>query len=148
MANAVEGRYPFLDFRVIELGNALPVLVKMMGLKEKFILRRAGADLLPPRIARRTKQPYRAPDSRSFFTGGRAVPYVEDLLSPARLRQSNLFDPAAVTKLVSKCRAGQGSGAADNMAFVGVLSTMLVDELFVRGTAWSDLDTVETAGAA
>jgi asparagine synthase (glutamine-hydrolysing) len=148
MANGVEGRYPFLDFRVIELGNALPVLLKMMGLREKFILRKATADLLPPRVARRTKQPYRAPDSRSFFAGGRAAPYVDELLSPARLRQSGLFDATAVTRLVDKCRAGRSGGATDNMAFVGVLSTMLVDELFVRGTAWPDLQPVETAGAA
>jgi asparagine synthase (glutamine-hydrolysing) len=49
---------------------------------------------------------------------------------------------------VDKCRAGRSGGATDNMAFVGVLSTMLVDELFVRGTAWPDLQPVETAGAA
>jgi asparagine synthase (glutamine-hydrolysing) len=140
MANSVEGRFPFLDFRVIELGNRLPPLLKIMGLKEKFILRRAAAGLLPESISRRPKQPYRAPDSLCFFEAGRPVPYVAELFSPERVRASNLFDPGAVAKLYEKCRTGRATGAADNMAFVGVLSTMLVDEMFVRGTAWSDIE--------
>lgn len=148
MASGVEGRFPFLDVRVIELASTLPPLLKIMGLREKFILRKATADLLPPAIARRPKQPYRAPDSRCFFERGRPIPYVSALLSADRLRAANLFDPGAVAKLVEKCRSGRATGAADNMAFVGVLSAMLVDELFVRGTAWSDIAADRTAAPA
>ena len=43
-----------------------------------------------------------------------------------------IFDPAAVAKLVEKCRSGRAIGFADNMAFVGILSTMCVDEMFIR----------------
>ena len=67
MANSVEGRFPFLDYRVLELASRLPISCKMLGLKEKHLLKRAFADLLPRSITRRTKQPYRAPDSQSFF---------------------------------------------------------------------------------
>jgi asparagine synthase (glutamine-hydrolysing) len=148
MASSVEGRFPFLDYRLIELGSRLPTLMKIMGLKEKFILRRAMADLLPPAVANRPKQPYRAPDSASFFVRGEPVPYVASLLSPERVRAARLFDAGAVGKLVEKCRSGRATGAADNMAFVGVLSTMLMDELFVRGTAWSDIEAGAKAAPA
>ena len=133
MANSVEGRFPFLDHRVIEFANRLPPALKIRGLTEKFILRRAVRDLLPADVATRTKQPYRAPDSQSFFVDGKAVDYVEDLLGEDRLRRAGYFDPVAVGKLVEKCRTGRALGFSDNMAFVGVLSTMLVDELFIRG---------------
>ena len=39
MAHSVEGRYPFLDHRVIEFGSRLPLRFKLNGLKEKFILK-------------------------------------------------------------------------------------------------------------
>src|SRR5690349_6631162 len=67
MAHAVEGRFPFLDHRVVELGAALPPALKVRGLKEKYVLRRALGRELPREIVERPKQPYRAPDSESFL---------------------------------------------------------------------------------
>lgn len=133
MANSVEGRFPFLDHRLIELANRLPARFKIRGLNEKYILKTAMAPWLPASIHRRNKQPYRAPDSQSFFVDGRAPDYVEELLSDAVLRDRGYFDPAAVRKLVSKCREGRAIGFGDNMAFIAVLSTMLVDHMYVKG---------------
>lgn len=133
MANSIEGRFPFLDHRVIEFASRLPPSLKIRGLTEKFLLKRATRNLLPPAVTQRTKQPYRSPDSQSFFVNGQAVDYVEALLSAERLRDAGYFEPRAVEKLVAKCRGGRVIGFSDNMAFVGILSTMLVDELFVRG---------------
>jgi asparagine synthase (glutamine-hydrolysing) len=135
MANSVEGRFPYLDHRVIEFANGLPAGLKLRGLLEKFLLRQAMADLLPPGICERRKQPYRAPDSQSFFHQGEPADYVADLFNPDRLKARGYFDPAATTKLFEKCRRGQAIGFADNMAFVGILSTMLLDEMFVRPPA-------------
>jgi asparagine synthase (glutamine-hydrolysing) len=87
---------------------------------------------LPEAVRRRSKQPYRAPDNQSFFQNGQPVPYVSELLSEKRLTEAGYFDPAAVAKLLAKCRAGRAIGFGDNMAFVGILSTMWVDEMFVR----------------
>ena len=132
MANSVEGRFPFLDHRVIEFANSLPPHHKLRALEEKYVLKEAVRGLLPERIRVRTKQPYRAPDSQSFFVEGRPLDYVAELLSEPRVRNGGLFDPAAVRKLYEKCRTGRAIGFADNMAFVGILSTMLVEEMFVN----------------
>ena len=133
MAASIEGRFPFLDHRVIEFGNRLPPRYKLMGLTEKYLLKRSVSGLLPEGIRTRTKQPYRAPDSACFFDGGRALDWVAELLSPTRLHDAGLFDAQAVGKLMNKCAQGRAIGFADNMAFVGVLSTMLLHERFVRG---------------
>lgn len=135
MAHSVEGRFPFLDHRVIEFANALPARWKIRGLTEKHVLRKALDGLLPPAIQARTKQPYRAPDQASFFANGKPLDYVAELLSPERLAASGYFDPVAVGYLVEKCRRGHAIGFADNQAFVGILSTMLLDETFVRRRA-------------
>lgn len=137
MANSIEGRFPFLDHRLIEFANRLPSRYKLMGLNEKYLLKRAMRGLLPESVRTRVKQPYRSPDSQSFFHDGKPVEYVAELLSEERIAQAGYFDPQAVTKLVAKARAGRTIGFGDNMAFVGILSTMCIDEMFVRGRAVS-----------
>ena len=72
MAHAVEGRFPFLDHRVVEFAAKIPPRLKIRGLREKHILRQAMAPLLPPSIGNRAKQPYRAPDSQCFRRRSRA----------------------------------------------------------------------------
>jgi asparagine synthase (glutamine-hydrolysing) len=132
MANSVEGRFPYLDHRLIEFANRLPPHWKIRGLTEKYLLRRALAGLLPDEILKRTKQPYRAPDNPSFFFDGEPLDYVADLMSGARIRAAGYFDAAKVGRLFDKCRSNRAIGFADNQAFVGILSTMLLDEHFLR----------------
>jgi asparagine synthase (glutamine-hydrolysing) len=135
MANSIEGRFPFLDHRVIEFANQLPPRLKLNGLTEKYILRSAVAGLLPDGARTRPKQPYRAPDSQSFFVNGAPVDYVAELTSESRIADAGYFEPRAVRKLTDKCAAGRAIGFGDNMAFVGVLSTMLIHDQFVRAIA-------------
>jgi asparagine synthase (glutamine-hydrolysing) len=132
MANSIEGRFPYLDHRVVEFAARLPSRLKLRVLREKHVLRSALRGLLPDEILERQKQPYRAPDSRCFFKDGKALDYVDDLLSADRIRSAGYFDASSVGRLVDKCRAGRAVGFADNQAFVGIISTMLVDEFFVR----------------
>ena len=39
MAHGVEGRYPFLDPRVVAFASSLPARFKMKGLQEKYLLK-------------------------------------------------------------------------------------------------------------
>jgi asparagine synthase (glutamine-hydrolysing) len=132
MAHSVEGRYPFLDHRLIEFAGRLPPRYKLRGLCEKFILKRAVSGEVPASIVGRHKQPYRAPDCACFFDRQAPLPWVADALSPSRLQATGLFDVAAVGHLLEKCRKGRAIGFPDNMAFVGVLSTLLLHEQFVQ----------------
>lgn len=133
MASSVEGRFPFLDKDVVALACSLPPDFKLRVLDEKHVLKRAAAELVPPSIIRRPKQPYRAPDALAF-TGSRAPGWVAEELDPTAIAACGLFDPDAVTRLWHKCRA-RDDGAlsnADNMALVGVLSTQLLHRQLVR----------------
>ena len=132
MGNSVEGRFPFLDHRVIEFCLKIPPSLRMRGLREKYILRKCFSDLLPPGIGRAVKQPYRAPDASSFLGSDGADAPVIDLLSTDRIRSKGYFDHGKVRRLVEKCRTSRVLGFKDNMAFVGILTTQILDELFVR----------------
>ena len=70
MANSVEGRYPFLDYRVIEFCSMLPDEFKLKGLNEKFLLKSLLKGQIPESIIKRPKQPYRAPISSVFLAKG------------------------------------------------------------------------------
>ena len=131
MAHSVEGRFPFLDYRVAEFAGRLPARLRLRGLRDKYLLRKLGASLLPAEIWNRPKKPYRAPIHRSFFNAHES-PYVREMLSAAALRESGLFNPLAVEKLVAKIDQGQPLGETDDMAVAGILSAQIVHRRFVR----------------
>jgi asparagine synthase (glutamine-hydrolysing) len=55
-------------------------------------------------------------------------------LSPDRVRQGGIFNPGAVQRLVERFRQPGGTRSArHNMALVGILSTQLVVDQFIRG---------------
>lgn len=135
LAHGVEARYPFLDHRLFEFAASLPVGSRLRGLKEKEILRRWAADVVPPEVRTRPKQPYRAPDVPMFF-GPRQPDYVEELLRPPAIRETGIFDPAAVAGLVRRCETGRATGVGENQAFIAILSTQLwFREFFGQGRA-------------
>lgn len=138
MGRSIEGRYPFLDVRVMEFAARLHPDVKMKVLDEKHVLKRAAGSLIPDAVRNRPKQPYRAPESQSFFAsasapgGARArQAYISDLLSRDALASSGLFDVDAACAVVEKARRGAAVSARDNMAFVFVLSTQLLRDRFL-----------------
>jgi asparagine synthase (glutamine-hydrolysing) len=133
MAHAVEGRFPFLDHRVVEFACRVPPRFRLRGLKEKFLLRKAAKEVIPAEIANRPKRPYRAPISRCFLAG-QARNYVEELLSKSALLQTGYFHPAKVAGLVEKSRNQGGFllSERENMALVGILSTQLLDHQFIQ----------------
>jgi asparagine synthase (glutamine-hydrolysing) len=144
MAHSVEGRFPFLDTSVVDLAATLPDRFKIRGLDEKHILKAVAAGLLPDEIVHRVKQPYRAPEALSFVGEDRPS-WVDDLVDRRAVARAGIFDPDGVERLWQKCRASSAGGTlsnADNMALVGVLSTALLDEGFIRSSPVVDLDRI------
>jgi asparagine synthase (glutamine-hydrolysing) len=136
MAHSVEGRFPFLDHELSAFANALPSRHKIMGLDEKHLLKRTFGHLIPDEIVHRPKQPYRAPDAMSFF-GVTSPEWFSDLLADSSVKSAGLFDATMIARLINKCQSheGQNMSNSDNMLLVGIASTSLLFEEFVRGGA-------------
>ena len=141
MAHAVEGRFPYLDTDVVAAAGFLPARHKILGLREKHLLRVACADLVPERTLQRPKQPYRAPDASSFFGGSRPE-WVRELLDPVAVRRAGVLDAKAVQRLVEKCRSvgGQGMGNTDNMRVLMAISLSLIQRQYVEQDGRSGSD--------
>lgn len=133
MANSIEGRFPFLDHRVVEFATKIPSCFRLNGLKEKHVLKKAAASSIPPELVDRPKQPYRAPISDCFRKKS-GLDWVEDMLDESSIRRNGYFDPVKVSRLKAKWTHREGSltSERENMAFVGILSTQLLDHLFLR----------------
>lgn len=135
MANGVEGRFPYLDHRVIEFANRLPPRLKLRGLREKIGLRQAMARYLPERTRMRHKQPYRAPDAAALFNPatGEPLSFVSDLLSPESLTRSACFEHTRVGLLLRKAsRQPAALGNRDNQALIGMVTLQAWHRLFIE----------------
>ena len=131
MANSVEIRPPYLDFRIIDLMSRVPPQWKILGLDEKHLLKKAFRDVLPPSITGRTKHPYRAPIQQAF-AGRLGTGEYAEVLSEKGIRESGLFDPGKVGRLLRKVEAGESRSETEGMALAGILSTQFLARDLVR----------------
>lgn len=125
MAEGLELRHPYLDHRLAEAVSTQPSAWHLRGLRDKRLLREAMRPWLPEALRQRTKQPYRAPGASGLMDAKGLMPAaLEALVSPDHLRAQAWLDTAAATRLLSKCRQGRAVSAADNQAFVGLMSLL------------------------
>lgn len=130
MANSVEGRYPFLDYRVIEFCSTLPSDFKLKGLNEKYLLKRLLKNKIPDSILKRQKQPYRAP-IKSVFISKDSPEYVKVMLSEAYFKRAGIFNFDSVNTLIKRIQNTGTSSEVNNMVLTTVISTHLLHYQFI-----------------
>lgn len=138
MGNSVEGRYPFLDYRMIEFCSKLPDNFKLNSLNEKFILKKLSIGKIPASISKRPKQAYRAPIA-STFCNKNAPDYISELLSEESLKAFGIFNPEKVKALVGNINQQKQISEIDQMAITGILSTQLLYKMFIQEPIISDI---------
>jgi asparagine synthase (glutamine-hydrolysing) len=104
MAASIELRVPFMDYRLVELAGRIPAAHKVKLRQQKWILKRALADRIPPEVANRRKVGFPTPIVQ-LFRGAWGHKAEEVLLSPCRTTE-HLFDRGVVRRLVDEHRAG------------------------------------------
>jgi asparagine synthase (glutamine-hydrolysing) len=109
----------------------VPAKWKIMGLKEKHILKESFQGILPDEITARSKHPYRAPIKQSLLNE-KTAEYTREALSEKSLEKAGLFDAGKVTRLLRKLETLDSPSEIDNMALVGILSSQLVYNQFIE----------------
>lgn len=105
MAHSIEARPPFLDHKLWEFCASIPPGLKMRASSEKYLLRKAGENLIPEEARVRRKSALRIPFWR-WVAQARLPEWCEVALSEGALRKSRLFDPGAVMNLRRGVQAG------------------------------------------
>jgi asparagine synthase (glutamine-hydrolysing) len=97
MANSLEARTPYLDYRVVEFAAGLPSALKLNGFQTKYLLKRCMATKLPRTILNRKKEGFSIPMKNWLKQELR--PMMEEVLSSARIKQEGLFSASYIEKL-------------------------------------------------
>lgn len=115
MANSLEVRVPFADYRLVQYAFNLPPEIKFVGGREKGLLREALRGILPDEIVDRKKSPY--PKTHN--------PVYTDIV--CRMMQEILNDKNAPVRSVIDCEKAQElvdtRGSAYKMPWFGQLMT-------------------------
>ena len=106
MAHSIELRSPFLDHRLIEQAFRMPTNLKIRGMTDKFIERELGRKLLPPKNAKRSKNPFYFP-LEEFHKNKKVRELLALTLDPQRIARRGYFDPAKVKALQDKMATGE-----------------------------------------
>ena len=61
MANSLESRVPFLDYKFVEFASKIPPKLKLKGLTGKYIIKKTMKELLPKEILKRKKMGFTPP---------------------------------------------------------------------------------------
>jgi asparagine synthase (glutamine-hydrolysing) len=108
MACSIEVRVPFLDNEVLDFAASLPPEMKIKGMNQKYILRKAMQGLLPKPVLQRRKAAFGLPIRAWLKNELREM--LGDMLSEERIRRRGLFDPKGVARLLQQ----NDTGICDN----------------------------------
>jgi asparagine synthase (glutamine-hydrolysing) len=98
MANSLEVRAPFTDYRLLEFAMQVPQRLKVRNMTTKWITRQAMRDILPREVLTKKKMGFNPPLPQ--WINGELKPVIKEFLSPATIEKRGLFRPDAVQKLL------------------------------------------------
>ncbi len=104
MANSLEVRVPFLDYRLIEFIESLPPGLKLNGLTGKYLHKKALEKWLPKNVIYRKKKGFDNPLAEWFRTGMRS--FVEEALLSDDSAVGRYFDQPYIGKMLERDRQG------------------------------------------
>ncbi|QDU94282.1 asparagine synthase (glutamine-hydrolyzing) [Lignipirellula cremea] len=105
MAQGLECRQPFLDYRLVEFAASLPIGLKYQRGRGKLLLRQAFGDLLPENIWQRKKMGFGVPLDHWFRHELKEMAY--DTLLDEQTRQRGIFRPESVSNLLEEHQSGR-----------------------------------------
>ena len=103
MANGLEVRVPFCDYRIAEYLYTVPWSVKDFGGREKGLLRKAMEGYLPDSILWRKKSPYPKSHNPAYFAAVRNI--LGDILKNKNAPLFDICDYNAVKRLLTEERS-------------------------------------------
>ncbi|MFN5318265.1 MAG: asparagine synthase (glutamine-hydrolyzing), partial [Bacteroidia bacterium] len=118
MANSLEVRSPFMDYRVVEFAVSLPSEFKVNTKGRKQIVQDAFRNILPKELYNRPKQGFEVP-LLAWFRGGLHEWIFNDLLNKSFIERQGIFNYEAIKQLQHELNSSNpGDAVARTWALV------------------------------
>jgi len=111
MANSLEVRVPFLDYKLVNYVFSLPDSFKADGITGKKILQDTFRELLPPEIYHRPKHGFEVPLIKWFRNELYSL-INDDLLSDDFINEQNIFNLAEIKKIKTRLQSNNPGDVA------------------------------------
>ncbi|MBI3026897.1 asparagine synthase (glutamine-hydrolyzing) [Candidatus Woesearchaeota archaeon] len=98
MAHSIEARVPFLNHNLAEFSFQIPTRLKLNGLEQKYILKKAVSGLMPKEILKRKKHPFVVPMDVWFRQSLKEA--AEAILSKSSICKGRYFNQDAIRKII------------------------------------------------
>ena len=105
MANSLEVRVPFIDYRLVEFIESLPPKLKLNGLNGKYLHKKALLRWLPPKTVYRKKKGFSHPIGK--WLQGPMKSMVDDCLLSSDSAIGLYFDQEFVRQILRKHQQGK-----------------------------------------
>jgi asparagine synthase (glutamine-hydrolysing) len=105
MANSLEVRNPYLDYRVVELAMNMPLSCKINNGEQKYLMKKLLERFLPKHLVYRTKWGFPAPVGDWLYKELKHLPDI--WLNEDRIRKQGIFNPKEVRKWVTTFQSGK-----------------------------------------
>lgn len=105
MANSLEVRVPFLDYRLVQFIETLPPHLKLRGLTAKYLHKKAVTKWLPQEVIYKKKKGFAHPIAEWLRTSMK--PLVDDCLLSSGSGISQYFDQAYIRTILERDRQGK-----------------------------------------
>ncbi len=139
MANSLEARTPFLDYRLVEFAFDLPGIEKLRGSETKWILKKAVSDLIGGELLNRGKQMFTVPVGQWFREafGER----IRQLLLSKRTAARGLFKQSQIEKMVADHMRGTRNNTRQLRALIALelWFRTFIDRQFTSPPVWEEL---------
>ena len=105
MANSLEARVPYLDYRIVEFVEKLPSSLKLRGFKAKYLHKKAVEKWLPREVIDQKKKGFANPVYK--WLRDSMQQYVSDCLLSDNAAVARYFDQSYIRRLVADHEAGR-----------------------------------------
>jgi asparagine synthase (glutamine-hydrolysing) len=105
MANSLESRVPYLDYRLVEFVEKLPSNLKLRGFKAKYLHKKAVEKWLPRDVIDQKKKGFANPVYK--WLRDSMQQYVSDCLLSDKSAVARYFDQSYIRRLVADHEAGR-----------------------------------------
>lgn len=123
MANSLEVRSPFLDYRLVEFALNLPPEYRLNNLVTKYILKKYAKQFLPKEIVYRRKKGFGIP--LAFWIRNELKDFVLDIFCEDKIKKEGFFQYGYIKKLLTEHFANR----SDNHKQIW---TLLMFELWLK----------------